>query len=64
MVRELVRIQRYDFQGFGCSACGWRFKPSGALVGKSINEMKRDFEAQRDKDFASHVCSQHPRQPK
>jgi hypothetical protein len=43
-------------QGFGCSECGWMFRPTGPLVAKSLNEMKADYEAQRDKEFANHVC--------
>jgi len=61
MNRELVWIEQPRFQGFGCSKCGWRFKPSGPPAGSSFNEMMRNFESQRDKEFALHVCSDHPR---
>jgi len=37
------------------------FKPSGALVLESLDEMKQKYEAQRDKEFAAHVCVKHPR---
>ena len=37
------------------------FKTSGALVGESLDEMKQKYEAHRDKEFAAHVCAQHPR---
>jgi len=37
------------------------FNPSGPPTGKSYYEMVRKFEAQRDKDFASHLCADHPR---
>ena len=37
------------------------FKPSGALVGESLDEMKRKYEAERDTEFATHVCAKHPR---
>jgi hypothetical protein len=56
MPRKLEWIQSENFQGFGCSECNWKFKPSGALVGDSIDEMKRKYEAQRDKEFAAHTC--------
>ena len=56
MQRELIRIKSQDFEGFGCSACSWLFKSSGAPVGKSLDEMKKFFEAQRDKEFAAHIC--------
>ena len=37
------------------------FKPASALVGGSLDEMKRRYEAQRDKEFAAHVCVKPPR---
>ena len=61
MSRKLVWIERKRFQGFGCSACGWRFEPSGAPEGNSFDEMMRNFELQRDKEFTSHVCADYPR---
>jgi hypothetical protein len=61
MRRELVWIENQDFQGFGCSECKWVFKTSDALVGESLDEMKQQYEAQRDKEFAAHICAKHPR---
>jgi hypothetical protein len=61
MPRQRVWIENQNFQGFGCSECNWVFKPSGPLVGESLNEMKQKYEAQRDKEFAAHVCAKHPR---
>ncbi len=57
MSRKLVWIERKRFRGFGCSECEWRFKPSGSPEGKSFDEMVRNFELQRDKEFESHVCA-------
>jgi hypothetical protein len=37
------------------------FKPSGALVGESLDEMKEKYEAQRDKEFEAHICDKHRR---
>jgi hypothetical protein len=37
------------------------FKPSGVLDGESLDKMKQKYEAQRDKEFAAHVCNKHPR---
>jgi hypothetical protein len=56
MQRKLEWIESQNFQGFGCSECNWKFKPLGALVGDSLDEMKRNYEAQRDKEFAVHAC--------
>jgi hypothetical protein len=61
MPRELVWIEGQRFQGWVCSKCAWLFDPSGPPVGNSLNEMKENFERRRDKDFAAHVCSEHPR---
>jgi hypothetical protein len=59
MQRKLVWIERWNFQGSGCSECAWVFKPSGTPTGKSLDEMKQDYEQQRDKHFAAHVCAEH-----
>jgi hypothetical protein len=61
MPRQLVWIENQNFQGFGCSQCNWVFNPYGALVLQSLDEMKQKYEAQRDKEFAAHVCAEHPR---
>jgi hypothetical protein len=56
MPRKLVWVETTSFQGFGCSECDWKFRPSGTLTGRSIDEMKTAFEEQRDKEFAAHPC--------
>jgi len=56
MLRRLEWIKGQNFQGFGCSECGWKFNPSGALADVSLEEMKRKYEAERDKEFAAHTC--------
>jgi len=61
MSRKLVWVEQPSFRGWGCSECAWVFNPSGAPTGKSFNESVRNFELQRDKEFASHVCAKHPR---
>jgi hypothetical protein len=60
MSRKLVWIEHKHFRGFGCSECEWQFEPSGPLSGASFAEMMRNFELQRDKEFTSHVCADHP----
>jgi len=61
MPRKLVWIEEQRFQGWGCSECAWVFNPSGAPTGKSLDEMKENYERRRDKYFAAHVCTEHPR---
>jgi hypothetical protein len=61
LLRKLVWIENPRFQGCGCSECAWVFKPSGPPAGNSLYEMKEMFERQRDKEFAIHVCAEHPR---
>ncbi|PYX03000.1 MAG: hypothetical protein DMG86_05120 [Acidobacteria bacterium] len=61
MNRRLIWIEDRRFQGWGCSECGWRFTASDALTGKSLVEMIRNFELQREKEFTSHVCADHPK---
>ena len=36
------------------------FKPSSALLDESLDRMKQKYEAQRDKEFAAHVCVKNP----
>ncbi len=59
MSRRMIWIEQERFRGFGCSECGWRFKPSGEPTCKSFDEMMRNFELQRDMEFESHVCADH-----
>jgi rubredoxin len=47
--------------GWGCSECGWVFHPHDPPVGKSLDEMKRNFQMQLSEEFASHSCEGHPR---
>jgi hypothetical protein len=61
MRRQLVPIKEQSFWGWGCSECAWVFNPSGSPTGKSLDEMKQNFEQWRDKSFAAHVCAEHPR---
>jgi hypothetical protein len=49
-------MESQNFQGFGCSECNWKFSPSSALAGDSLDEMKRKYQAERDKAFAAHTC--------
>jgi hypothetical protein len=62
--RKLVWLARENFQGWGCSDCAWVFNPTGPPVGKSMDEMMIQFQQQRDKEFAAHVCAAHPRATK
>jgi hypothetical protein len=61
MRRELVWIERPDFWGWGCAKCAGVFKMAGSPIGGSIDEMTKRYEQRRDKEFASHVCAEHPR---
>ena len=60
MRRTLVWVENQNFQGWSCSECAWVFNASWPLVGKSLDEMKMHFAEQRDKEFSSHVCAEHP----
>jgi hypothetical protein len=64
MRRQLVWAERTNFQGWCCTACAWVFNPSWPLVGNSIDEMTENFGEQRDKEFAAHICAEHPRATK
>ena len=61
MPRSLVWIDETRCRAFGCSECAWVFNPSGSATGNSLSEAMRNFELQRDREFSSHVCADHPR---
>ena len=54
-------VKTAHIEGWACSECAWVFTPSGPPRGETLDEMKQNFERQRDKEFASHVCAHHPR---
>jgi hypothetical protein len=64
MPREMTTIKREDFLSWGCSECGWLFEPKGPPVGENIEAMMDNFRSRRDREFASHVCAEHPRKSK
>ena len=59
--RKLVWAERANFEGWACAECAWVFNPAGPLVGGTMDEMKMSYQTQRDKEFAVHVCAEHPR---
>ena len=59
--RKLVRVKGESFEGWGCSDCAWVFIPSGPPVGRSLDEMKRNYEMKLSEEFASHTCVELPR---
>jgi hypothetical protein len=59
--RKLVWVEGQNVEGWGCSECAWVFSPPGAPTGKSLYEMKRNFQMQLSEEFASHACANHPR---
>ena len=64
MRHKMLWIEGQNFQGWACSECAWVFKPQGSLLDESIEAMKIHYQEQRDKEFASHVCAEHPRPTK
>jgi hypothetical protein len=61
MRRKMVWIEQPGFGGFGCSECGWRFEASNAPTGISFEEMRLNLGLRLNKEFASHVCADHPK---
>jgi hypothetical protein len=58
--RQMVWIETQRMEAWTCVACAWAFRPSGPPVGNSLEEMMRNYELQRDKEYASHVCAMCP----
>jgi hypothetical protein len=61
MPRRLGWIDEIHCRAFGCSECAWVFNPSDSVTGNSFDEVMRNFELQRDREFSSHVCADHRR---
>jgi hypothetical protein len=61
LMRQMVYISTERVQTWACSECAWTFNPSGPPRGGSLEEMKQNYERQRDKEYASHVCTEHLR---
>jgi hypothetical protein len=59
MAREMVSVKRIE--GWGCPHCAWIFTSSGTPLGNTIDEMKLNFVAHREKEFTSHVCTKQSR---
>jgi hypothetical protein len=60
-LRTLIWIEELRFQGWGCSECAWVFSALGPPDGNSLKEMGENYQRIRDKEFAAHVCVEHPR---
>jgi hypothetical protein len=60
-MKTMIWVSTAQFEGWACSECAWTFNPSGPPVGATLDQMKQNFERRRDKEFASHVCAQHPK---
>jgi len=57
--RQKVWTKTPQFEGWACTACAWVFRPSGPPLGNSLDEMMLNYELQRDKEYACHVCAEH-----
>lgn len=62
-MRRMVWIKTARTETWACSECAWRFNPSGPPRGGDLDEMKRNYERQRDTEYAAHVCAKYPRAP-
>jgi hypothetical protein len=60
MARDLVQLEEQGVTAWGRSHCGWSYRPLGAPIGPSLDEMKRNFLLKRDAVFTSHICGEHP----
>jgi hypothetical protein len=57
--RQLVWLAGHSFEGWGCSQCAWLFRPSGPPLGKSLDEMKQNYQRQLSHEFVVHACANH-----
>jgi hypothetical protein len=55
--RELVWVEGSDFAGWGCSECDWVFHSTEWPEGRSLEEIKQNFQTLLTREFESHVCT-------
>jgi rubredoxin len=60
-MKRMIWVKSAQRQGWTCSECAWVFDDDSPPEGDTIDEMARNYERKRDEAFASHVCSQHPK---
>ena len=60
-MRQMIWIKTLHVETWACSECAWTFNPTGPPLGPGLDEMKQNYERQRDKEYASHVCAEHPK---
>jgi hypothetical protein len=62
MPRKLTWIEKHGLAGWGCSECAWLFQVPSVPAGQSPEEVLRMIEElQRNREFASHVCTHYPK---
>ena len=61
MTRKMVWIKTARMEAWACSECAWTFSPKSPPRGANLDEMKQNFEIQRDREFATHMCGKHPK---
>jgi hypothetical protein len=59
--RQMVWTKTPQMEAWTCFACAWAFIPFGPPRGNSLEEMMSNYERQRDKEYASHVCNECPK---
>lgn len=59
-LRKLELINQGPFHGYACSWCGCRFPEGDVAIRATLGEKLLLFEAEREKRFAEHVCSDRP----
>jgi hypothetical protein len=60
-MKKMVWIKNPRMETWACSECAWTFSPSGPPQGGTLEEMKQNYERQRDQEFTSHLCARYPR---
>jgi hypothetical protein len=58
--RKLVFTGQSPFHAYACSSCGCRFPEDDVPNSATLGEQLLLIEAQRQKRFAEHVCSDRP----
>jgi len=57
--RQMVWNKTPHIEAWTCCACAWVFRPSGPPLGISLDDMICNYELQRDREYANHVCAEH-----
>ena len=60
-MRHVVFVSDLNKSGWKCSDCEWVFQPSRSMAGRTLAEIRQNFDRDLEEKFIEHVCAEHPK---